>query len=111
MDNEKYEVDVDELERQRYDNIKKSGEYLELDILIGTEKEEYNGSIGTIPVVSTKMNNCGPTEVACLYATLQEYIKMLEEDYPAECLYSKLTMKSIAMNNITTDLEDEKEEE
>ena len=57
----KFNIDVGGMEQQRYNAIKDKGEYIEVNILIGTEKEHFGDFSGTLPVVTTIMNNVRPT--------------------------------------------------
>ena len=102
------EFDINEFELQRYDNIKQSGNYLEVNILIGCEKDIIQGHTGNVPVVRTTMHNCGPEEVANLYASLQGLMTQLEKDYPLACLYAKTAMKVTAVKTTEVPVEDEK---
>ena len=86
------EINVNKTEQQRYDDIKKKGKYVELDILIGAEKDEFEGHTGKLPVVTTVMKGCGPEEIACLYVTLQNLCEHFEKEYPMECMLSKIAM-------------------
>lgn len=73
--------------------IKKSGNYAEVNILVGEESEKlFGGFVSKDPVVSVDLHNCGITEVGCLYMTLLEVAKSLEEEYPAVCYAAKKTM-------------------
>lgn len=105
-----YNIDIPEMEKQRYNSIKKSGEYIELNILIGVEDEEENGVSAKSPVVSMCMHNCGPQEVACLYATLHAVSQILERKYPVECLMGKMGMRIENMGSVDSSLEDDKED-
>ena len=80
------EINVNKTEKQRYDDIKKKGKYVELDILIGAEKDEFEGHTGKLPVVTTVIKGCGPEEIACLYATLQNLCEHFEKEYLVEKL-------------------------
>ena len=107
-----YDIDIQGMEQQRYDTIKKSGKYLELNVLIGTEKQIHNEKEGTIPVISMEMRQCGPTEVSRLYSILHEVIKQLEQEYPAECIYAALKMNTTTVNHIIIPADkDEKQKE
>lgn len=96
------EINVNKMEQQRYDDIKKKGKYVELDILIGAEKDEFEGHTGKLPVVTTVMKGCGPEEIACLYATLQNLCKHFEKEYPMECMLSKLAMEVEHVGTVET---------
>ena len=105
-------LNIPEMERQRYKAIKASGEYAELNILIGVEDDiSLDEEVTTkSPVVTTCLHNCGPKEVACLYATIQSVMKMLERKYPVECLLlSKIgtSVEEIGSIDITKDLDKE----
>lgn len=103
-------IDVHEMENQRYKLIKKKGEYIEFNVLIGTENEEFGeDTVGKMPVVSTTMKKIGPQEVACLYATLKAYLDDMRQTYPAECLLGELAMSPHSTGHTLT-YEDEKEE-
>lgn len=85
------DVNMEELERQRYDAIKKTGQYLELNILIGAENEDENeDTTHKFPVVTTTMCHCGSREISCLYATIRAFLNSFEKKYPLECLAVKL---------------------
>ena len=107
-----HSIDIPEMERQRYKAIKASGEYVELNILIGVEDDiSLDEEVTTkSPVVTTCLHNCGPKEVACLYATIQSVMKVLERKYPVECLLlSKIgtSVEEIGSIDITKDLDKE----
>ena len=96
-----HSVDIPEMKKQRYETIKRSGEYIELNILIGTESDDLGGGlVSKAPVVSTHINNCGPQEIGCMYMTLQQLIKSMEKKYPTECYLSKLAMRVEDMGSI-----------
>lgn len=108
------DVNMFELEKQRYEAIKNTGKYIELNVLIGEEDDvSSEKSVGKkYPIVKTTMIDCGEKEVARLYATLQGVIEQLEKDYPIACVLSKLTMKIRHVNTLETEInsEDEKED-
>lgn len=87
-------IDIPEFEKQRYKSIKNSGKYIEMNILIGAEKEKFDGKTGRLPVVSMTLHDCGPEEVASMYVTLKTMMKQYQEDYPTECLLAELFMDS-----------------
>lgn len=96
-----HSVDVSEMEKQRYEAIKRSGEYMELNILIGAESDDLGGGlVSKTPVVSTHINNCGPQEIGCMYMTLREIIKSMEKKYPMECYVSKLAIRVEDMGSV-----------
>lgn len=104
-----HSVNIPEMEKQRYEAIKKSGEYIELNVLIGTESDDLGeGLVSKAPIVSTHLHGCGPQEIGCMYVTLQQVLKTLEKKYPAECYVSKLAMRVEDMGSIQ--LTDEEEE-
>ena len=91
-----HSIDIPEMERQRYNAIKRTGQYVELNILIGVENEEEKDNTAVkSPVVSMHMHNCGPN---------------LEKQYPVECLMGNLTMKIEGMGSINIPLSDDEEE-
>ena len=82
-----------ESERKRYNEIKAKGEYLELNVLIGTNRgDTYKEHTGRMPVISTAMHNCGPEEVACLCATLKALLDYYKKEHPMEFLFSEMAM-------------------
>lgn len=95
-----FNVDVEEMEKQRYKAIKEKGEYIEVDILIGTDNDELDGHIGKIPVVNLKLHDCGAKEIGCMYLTLQSLIEQFEEEFPVECALGKLSMNSHIIGDI-----------
>lgn len=84
-------LNLGEMESQRYKAIKKTGNYLELNILIGTEEDVFQEHTGKMPVIKTTMCNVGPEEIGCLYASLINLTENLEKKYPAECFLAKLS--------------------
>lgn len=91
----KYEnVNIPEMEEQRYKKIKASGKYLELTVLIGVNDEEDlgGGQVAKVPVVSTVGKHCGPKEIGCLYMTLKSYMDQMIDDYPSECFAAEMAM-------------------
>ena len=113
----KINVDIDGMEQQRYDAIKKSGKYLELDILIGADKEkDEHGNTVKMPVVTSVMHRIGSEEIANLYTILTQLKTYYEKEYPIECLLAGLTTNCSRMNCINTvktvfEKEDESKEE
>jgi hypothetical protein len=97
----------DEMERRRYNAIKKSGKYIELNILIGVEKEKFDGHTGKLPVVTTYARGCGPEEIANMYLVLKSMVEYYEQEYPAECLLASLTMTSNNMGTIDRPIDEE----
>lgn len=106
-----HSIDIPEMEKQRYNAIKRTGQYIELNILIGVEnEEEKDNTTVKSPVVSMHMHDCGPVEVASLYATTKAVIENLEKQYPVECLMSNLTMKIEGIGSANIPLSDDEEE-
>ena len=88
-------LNIPRMEQQRYEKIKKSGKYMELDVLIGSDNEDLgDGFIVKSPVVSTTIKGVGAKEVGCMYMTLHELIKSLEKEFPSECFVAKLSMRA-----------------
>ena len=88
-------LNIPRMEQQRYEKIKKSGKYMELDVLIGSDNEDLgDGFIVKSPVVSTTIKGVGAKEVGCMYMTLHELIKSLEKEFPLECFVAKLSMRA-----------------
>lgn len=106
-----FNVDMNALEKQRYDAIKKSGEYLEFNVLIPCEKEQHEDWNGKMPVVTTCMHGAGPEEIANLYAVLCKMVEFYEKRYPAECLFAKLTIDCTRMADFDVPLDRKNEEE
>ena len=88
-------LNIPRMEQQRYEKIKKSNRYMELDVLIGSDNEDLgDGFIVKSPVVSTTIKGVGAKEVGCMYMTLHELIKSLEKEFPSECFVAKLSMRA-----------------
>lgn len=51
-------IDVPEMQRQRAKAIKASGEYIELNILIGAETHKEGSYNVGMPVVTSRMHAC-----------------------------------------------------
>ena len=107
---EEYNVDIKEMEKQRYESIKKSGRYAELSILVGAEKEVYNGQEGVMPVITLDFEHCGSSEVSCLYAIVNKMKTYLEQEYPMECLHSS-SLSCTEINNFSVPSDNDKTEE
>ncbi|MDE6946245.1 MAG: hypothetical protein K2P14_03560 [Anaeroplasmataceae bacterium] len=106
------DVNINELEQQRYNAIKETNEYIEINILIGKEKEKLdNDRIGRMPVITTTMHGCGAEEVACMYSTLTALVEYFEKQYPAECCFAELCMYSNDMGSIEIPKNQNNEEE
>ena len=103
------EFDSREFDKQRYEEIKKQNEYIELNILIGVQSDTFMGKKGKLPVVTTVLQNCGVEEIACMYKTLQSLIKQFEKTFPVECLLSELTMDSYDLGFTSHKKQKEKE--
>ena len=89
------DLNIPRMEQQRYEKIKKSNRYMEVNVLIGSEDEELGGGlICKTPVVSTTIKGVGPKEIGCMYMTLSELLKSLEEEFPSECFAAKLCMRT-----------------
>lgn len=105
------DINIPEMEKQRYEAIKRTNKYLEMKILIGAENDKSEcGMVSKTPVVKTDMHNCSSQEISFLYITLQSIIKSLEERYPKECLISKLTMEAQHMGSVQWKNENNKED-
>lgn len=105
----KFNIDINEMEQQRYDAIKKSGKYSELDVLIGVEDDSYDGKTGKMPVVTTCMHGCRSNEISALYMILGLLREHLEEEYPMECIMADIGMSSKHMGTIQTEVEHEED--
>ena len=88
-------LNIPRMEQQRYEKIKKSNKYMELDVLIGSDDEDLgDGFVAKSPVVSTTIKGVGPKEVGCMYMTLHELIKSLEKEFPSACFAAKVCMRT-----------------
>lgn len=105
-----YNIDVSEMERQRYHEIKSKGEYIEVNILIGTERDNFKGHNGKMPVVTTTLHGCGKEEISCMYLTLKALAKQFEEDYPIECMMGEMLMNTESMGTIKIERDPKKED-
>ena len=104
-----FNISEDEMERKRYAMIKKSGQYMELNILISANQEKFDGHIGKLPVVNTTMCRCGSEEIANMYVILKHLINYYEKEYPTECTMAESMMDCRDMGVITTPIVDEEE--
>lgn len=118
MNDDIFEVDFEELQKQRADEIRNSGNYVEFNVLIGTENDEVEkeleekGIAGCrIPVIQTAVKgDAGSQEIAHLYITLRQFINDLIENYPAECIYGESAITA-SLTHIKKDTEEEEKEE
>ena len=107
-----YDINMTEYEKQRREDIKKSGHYLEFTVTIGGEELTKNdGEHGVMPVINTVLRKCNPSDISMLYASLREYIKHLEAHYPVECMVGKLCVSSKNLKTIVNDIDTSEEEE
>lgn len=106
----KFNIDINEMEQQRYNHIKKSGHYLELDVLIGANDDEHNGKTEKMPVVTTCIHGCGSSEISALYMILGLLRDHLEEEYPMECLMANIGMKSQFMGSVESKIPHDEED-
>lgn len=101
---------INEMERQRYNTIKEKGEYIEVNILIGSDIDNYQNAKGRIPVITTKMHKVGPIEIASMYMALKALTEQFENDYPMECRYGDLCMNRRNIGSIKHKTKPEEEE-
>lgn len=94
-------LDIGEMERQRYDSIKRTDKYLELNVLIGAEDDQLGTNIGKIPVITVKARQISPDEIACMYVTLKELVRNYEQEYPEECALGLLKFNTSGMKTFT----------
>ncbi len=81
------EIDIDELEIQRREQIIKNGKYAKLEIIVSQDENEP-------PSCNIHMKEINKKTIAKLILIVRETLKSLEEEFPAESLYSKLFMSS-----------------
>ena len=106
-----YEDIIDELEKQRYNSIKKSGKYLEFNVLISGEDDmTENDRSYKVPVISLKAHDIGPKEIGCLYISLLTFLEQYEKDHPVECLVAKLSIVGNNAGEITLPDDDDEED-
>lgn len=105
--NDMYVDDVDELENQRYSIIKNSNHYIELQIIIGKEKEIMNGHTGKLPVIKQNMCHCGPEEVGNMYVVLKNMTEYYKQKYPIECALAELTSECTGIMDTNSDTNEE----
>ena len=78
-------------EEIRAKKIKESGNYLELNILVPSERvEDEDETIHREPVSHIEGKNYGAAEITCMYMTLKELLDYFIENYPRECLEGEL---------------------
>ena len=99
-----YKLDINEMEKQRYEHIKKSGAYIELDILIGAKTDTFDGHTGKLPVINSYMNGCGKEEIGNMYIILKSMVEYYREQYPMECALAELTMSCNRMSEFPSDM-------
>ena len=108
MKMEIHDIDVPEMEKQRYQSIKNSGEYAELKILVGVENDKSKDGVASkSPIVTTSMHNCGPEEIACLYVTLKTVLNTLKNRFPFACFMGETTMEVQNMGAIDLNKDEE----
>ena len=106
-----YDVDINEMERQRYNTIKKNGKYIEVNILVGAEDDvTYKGHKGRMPVIHTEMHNCSSKDISCMYLSLKTLLDDFKEDYPKECLLGEIMFNCHDLSSVNLDTNDEEEE-
>lgn len=102
------DVNIKELEKQRYADIKQRGKYIEVDILIDAEDDISNTTdISKTPVISTSFHQCTSRDIAFMYAALISIAKDFEKDYPAECLYAKMALNARDVADSKFDISEE----
>ena len=107
-----YDVDMAEMEKQRYDSIKASGKYAEIKILVGAEAEKSeDGTMSKTPFISTTMRDCSSEEVACLYVSLKAVLQSLRDKYPVECFLGDTIMETTNYGTIDLSEDLSKDEE
>ena len=106
----KFDIDPHELERQRYEEIKKAGRYLELNILIDANEEKYDSKNGNMPVVTTCLHGCTGKEISALYMLLGMMREQLEEDYPLECVMADMRLRTKDYGTISTQIPHDEED-
>ena len=80
------------MEKQRYDAIKASNEYYELNILVGADKVKCeDGATCNVPVVRLEGKNCDEVMIACMYLSIKSMLEELRKEYPAECLAADIS--------------------
>lgn len=102
---ENIKIDVNAFEEARYQEILDSGKYIELKILVGTKKEQLGGTNGIIPCVRMELHNANPETIGVLYSSIKLFAEHLEEEYPLECMLSKLTHKTKEIGKWDVDVE------
>lgn len=100
------DIDMKELERQRYDAIKKAGKYIEVDILIGAKENTKDTPTSIRPVITTTLHGAKPTEIGAMYIMLKEMAEHFQENYPMECLLALMTTKSRTLGTAEYDIDD-----
>lgn len=94
-------------QQRRYYEIKSTGSWIEMTILVGGDTEKDDEGIGVKkPVTMINGRNIGPTEVGCLYLCTKAMEKSLREEYPAECLAAELSAKVEDMGTTVEKFED-----
>ena len=81
------EIDIDELEIQRREQIIKNGKYAKLEIIVSQDDVEN-------PSCSVHMKGINGKPVASLILTVRKTLEALEKEFPEAAIYSKLFMSS-----------------
>lgn len=104
--------DTEKTEMQRYEEIKSTGEYLELNIIIGKQDILLpNGHRGKKPVIINNLRNIGSNEIGCMYTILAGLINYYEKEYPLESLVARQLLNTSDVSSIVTPIEDDDEED
>lgn len=77
------EIDFTELQKQRKEEMIKSGQYARIEII--TKRE--NGQEESIPYCETNLNHCTTSDVMDLLATMDSIKKILIKKVPQAALY------------------------
>ena len=80
------EIDFKELQKQRKEEMIKSGQYARVEII--TKRE--NGQEKSIPYCETNLKHCTTADVMDLLATMDSVKKMLIKKVPRAALYKLL---------------------
>lgn len=84
----------DKEQQKRYYEIKSTGSWIEMTILVGGDNEKDDDGVEVKkPVIMVTGRNIGPAEIGCLYLCTKAMEKSLRDEYPAECLAAELSTK------------------
>ena len=100
-------IDLSEMERQRYNAIKKKGKYIEVNVLVESTNSENTHS--KMPVITTQLCRCNSKDIAYMYVSLKALVDQFIKDHPIECMYGEALMGTTNLGTTSTKLTKEEQ--